>query len=277
MTQIPWFDEVWYKSSFTAMLRKTTGFSILSIVGKFIAERQEARKSNQGIDEPLGDRDMLSQFFEIQAKNTSLPPWCVSSPSPPNALIYSIKLIPSRRCVTAWTFSNVIAGSDSTAVILRTVWYNLLANPHTMHRLREELLEARTKKPGGFSKPYPSWKDVCDLPYLDACINEGIRLHPPFCLPFERVVPKGGIMIGDNYFPEGTVVGMSPYVVNRHKPTFGEDADVWNPERWMVPEGRKRKLEASLLTVSIFKSLPLVDSITLPLLQAPPHMLSLLS
>lgn len=274
MTQIPWFDDIWYKSSFTAMFRKTTGFSILSIVSKFIAERQEARKSNKGIDETLGDRDMLSQFFEIQAKNASLPQWYVSLVP---ALIYSAKLIPSHRCVTAWTFSNVIAGSDSTAVIMRTVWYNLLAYPHTMHRLREELLEAQTKKPGGFSKPYQSWKDVCDLPYLDACINEGVRLHPPFCLPFERVVPKGGIMIGDNYFPEGTVVGMSPYVVNRHKPTFGEDADVWNPDRWMVPEERKRKLEASLLTVSIFNLCLSFTPLLYLCFHAPPHMLSLLS
>lgn len=78
MTQIPWFDEIWYKSSFTAMFRKTTGFSILGIVGKFIGERREARKSNEEIDETLGDRDMLSQFFEIQTKNNSLPQWYVS-------------------------------------------------------------------------------------------------------------------------------------------------------------------------------------------------------
>ncbi|KKK20298.1 hypothetical protein ARAM_002428 [Aspergillus rambellii] len=226
MTQIPWFDEVWQKNSFMAMFQKTTGFSILGIVGKYIAERQEARKSQKGIDKDLGDRDMLSHFFEIQATNSSLPPWCV----------------------TAWTFSNVIAGSDSTAVVMKTVWYNLLAYPDTLNRLRAELLEAESKKSGGFSKPFPSWKDVCDLPYLDACVLEGIRLHPPFCLPFERVVPKGGIVIGGQYFPQGTVVGMSPYVVNRHKPTFGEDAEIWNPDRWMVPEEKKRKLEASVMT-----------------------------
>lgn len=164
---------------------------------------------------------------------------------------YRARILTSpHRCVTAWTFSNIIAGSDSTAVVMRTVWYNLLAHPETLHRLREELLEADAKKPGGFTKPYPSWKDVCDLPYLDACIQEGVRLHPPFCLPFERVVPKGGLTIGGNYYPEGTVVGMSPYVVNRHKPTFGEDSEMWNPDRWMVPEERKRKLEASVMTVN---------------------------
>lgn len=166
------------------------------------------------------------------------------------------KTIVNNRAVTAWTFSNVIAGSDSTAVVMRTVWYNLLAHPETLHRLRDELTETAASRPGGFSKPFPAWKDVCDLPYLDACINEGVRLHPPFCLPFERVVPSGGITIGGYYFPEGTVVGMSPYVVNRHAATFGPDADEWRPGRWMVPEGERRKLEASILTVSRRASIP---------------------
>ncbi|KAH8202698.1 hypothetical protein TruAng_003184 [Truncatella angustata] len=225
MTQIPWFDDLWYKNSFTARFRKTTGFSILGIVSKYIVERTEAQKTGERTDDGLGDRDMLSQFFDLTANNASLPPWCV----------------------TAWTFSNVIAGSDSTAVVMRTVWFNLLANPETMHRLLDELLKA--ERDNGMAKPYPSWKDVCDLPYLDACILEAVRLHPPFCLPFERVVPEGGIMIGKTFFPQDTVVGMSPYVVNRHKPTFGNDANCWNPDRWLVAKDLKQKREAAIMTV----------------------------
>lgn len=86
-------------------------------------------------------------------------------------------------------------------MILRTVWYNLLAHPETLRRLYEELIEA--EKQNGLTRPFPTWKEVRDLPYLDACINEAIRLHPPFCLPFERVVPKGGMTICGQYFPKG--------------------------------------------------------------------------
>ncbi|KAI0015268.1 MpaD/MpaE fusion protein [Xylariomycetidae sp. FL0641] len=225
MTQIPWLDNVMYKNSVTAMFRKTTGFTILGIVAKYIAERVEARKAvkSEG-NNGLSDRDLLSQFMDLTANNASLPPWCV----------------------TAWTFSNVIAGSDSTAVVMRTVWYNLLAHPSTLDRLRQELLEA--ERISGLSTPYPSWKEVEGLPYLDACILEAVRLHPPFCLPFERVVPEGGMMIGETFFPGGTVVGMSPYVANRHKPTFGDDANDWNPDRWMVPKELKQRREMGLLT-----------------------------
>ncbi|KAL4976234.1 cytochrome P450 [Aspergillus desertorum] len=217
-TQIPWVDKVWNKNALATRIKGATGLSILGIVGKFVAERQEETKA--GKVDGNGDRDMLSLFVEIQ-KGNQLPPWFV----------------------TAWTFSNITAGSDSAAVVMRTVFYNLLSHPSTLEKLRSELLSA-----GPLTQPYPSWKDVCGLPYLDACILEALRLHPPFCLPFERIVPRGGMMLGDNYFPEGTVVGMSPWVVNRHKPTFGEDADAWNPERWMVSKELKSKREAAVLT-----------------------------
>ena len=152
------------------------------------------------------------------------------------------------RAIKAWTFSNVIAGSDSTGVVLKTTMYNLIKHPRTLEKLRTELLEAGVDK----STPHPRWAEVRDLPYLDACVNEGSRLHPPFCLPFERVVPKEGIVIGGRALAPGTVVGMSPWVANRHKATWGDDADQWRPERWL--EGgheRRKRLDGSLLTVSI--------------------------
>lgn len=128
---------------------------------------------------------------------------------------------------------------------MRAVMYNVLAHKDTHKKLRSTLLSAQ------LTRPYPTWKEVKDLPYLDACVNEAIRIHPAFCLPFERIVPAGGVTISGQYFKEGTVVGMNPYVVNRHRETFGEDADEWRPERWMdLTEDQWRKLDGSILTVS---------------------------
>ncbi|KAL4947535.1 cytochrome P450 [Aspergillus filifer] len=237
-TQIPWADEAWNKNSFVTMFQGATGISIMSIVGKFVANRQEAQKAGDIEPSTSGNRDMLSSFMEIQANN-SLPPWFVN----------------------AWTFSNITAGSDSVAVVMRTAWYNLLAHPTTLQKLRDEL--AAADEANSFAKPYPSYKDVCDLPYLDAVILEALRIHPPFCLPFERIVPKGGMMIGGRYYTEGTVVGMNPYVVNRHKPTFGGDAEIWNPDRWMVPKELKSKREAAVLTFGAGRRICLGKNIAL--------------
>jgi len=76
MTQIPWLDELWYKNRFTAMLRKTTGFSILSIVGKFISERMEkVNHAHVQSEEEVNKRDMLSRFIHITQTNPSVPKW----------------------------------------------------------------------------------------------------------------------------------------------------------------------------------------------------------
>lgn len=122
---------------------------------------------------------------------------------------------------------------------------NLLAYPDTMEKLRQELEVAKV------SRQYPKWNEVRDLPYLDACVQEGARINPPFALPLERTVPTGGVTVMGSYLPEGTLVGGNPYVVNRHEPTFGPRPEEWNPERWLCGgESHKKKLEQSMLTVS---------------------------
>ena len=128
---------------------------------------------------------------------------------------------------------------------MRTIMHNLLLYPQTMERLYDELHAAN------LSRPFPKYSEVSNLPYLDACVQEGSRMHPPFALPFERIVPEGGVTVLGHFLPAGTVVGGSPYVVNRHKPTFGQDAEFWRPERWLVddPAARKR-MEQGNLTVS---------------------------
>lgn len=96
---------------------------------------------------------------------------------------------------------------------------------------------------------FVTWKETRSLPYLDACILEAGRLHPPFALPLERVVPPQGATICGQWLAGGTVVGMSGFVVHRDVKTFGEDCDVWRPERWLCEDGERRKMEKALLTV----------------------------
>lgn len=97
-----------------------------------------------------------------------------------------------------------------------------------------------------------SWKESRQLPYLDACIKEAGRLHPPFGLNLERVVPAGGLEICGQHIPSGTVVGMNAWAVHRDRDVFGQDASSWRPERWLEgDEENIKRMEASLLTVSI--------------------------
>jgi cytochrome P450 len=152
------------------------------------------------------------------------------------------------RALTAWATSNVAAGSDTTAILLRTIIWNLLRHSTSLQRLLEELEQAR--KDERLSK-LVTWKESQKLPYLDAIIKEAGRIHPPFGLPLERVVPAQGATICGKFLPAGTVVGISPWVMNHDKGIFGDDADEWRPERWLVEDKIKRKaMENALFTVS---------------------------
>jgi hypothetical protein len=225
MTQSPFLDRILRKNVIADTLRQyvrpTASLTILSFVAQAIKEGKE--KIDSGQSKVDGQKDFLTRFIELQKHNPSIPPWAP----------------------TAWTFSNVIAGSDSVGTCMRTLLFHLLSYPNTFERLYKELKAAE------LSRPFPTYSEVRDLPYLEACVQEAIRIHPPFALPLERVVPEGGITVLGHYLPGGTVIGGSPYVVNRDTETFGEDAEFWRPERWLEGDvAHKRQLEASMLTVS---------------------------
>ncbi|KAE8348957.1 cytochrome P450 [Aspergillus coremiiformis] len=239
VTQMPWVDLVWNKNPVVALFRPTPAQPILNVVLSRINDRRDELHDDVNFLEKANEKDFLSRFMGIQLKSDSIPPWAV----------------------TAWSFSNVIAGSDTTAVAMKTLWYHLLLHPMTMHRLREELLQ--TQQQSKLSRPFPTWNEVSRLPYLNACVNEALRIHPPFCLPFERIVPAEGMTIGGHFFPGGTVIGMNPWVINRHRPTFGEDADAWRPERWLEDPARTRRMENTLLSFGAGKRVCLGKNIAL--------------
>lgn len=95
---------------------------------------------------------------------------------------------------------NVVAGSDTTAITMRTIIYHLLKNPEYMARLRAEVEKNRAQ--GRLSNPV-TFEQARQMPYLQACISEGLRIHPAIGMTLPRVVPAGGIQIQGYYLPEG--------------------------------------------------------------------------
>lgn len=134
------------------------------------------------------------------------------------------------RQIFQYTLSNVTAGSDTTAIALRSILYFLLRNPHCITLLQNELSLAREK--GALSLPV-KWKESQQLLYLSAVVKEAFRLHPPVGLLLERVVPDRGLQLPDGPFlSSGTIVGANAWVVHRH-PVFGENLESFDPRRWL--------------------------------------------
>ncbi|OAL53260.1 cytochrome P450 [Pyrenochaeta sp. DS3sAY3a] len=138
------------------------------------------------------------------------------------------------------------AGADTTATALGSILRFMITHPDTLARARAEIDAA--DKAGRLSNPVQYEETRQHLPYFVACIKEGIRLNPPATNLFARLSPSGGKTIDGHFIPEGTEITSHAYTVQRDKGLYGEDAEDFNPERWMVNEKRNFELDAAQFT-----------------------------
>lgn len=132
----------------------------------------------------------------------------------------------------------MVAGSDTTAAALRFLFRTILApsNAPILAKLHAELSSA------SLSHPVPAYDELLKLPYLQAVLTETLRLGSvPLYLP--RIVSAPGFECEGLFVPGGSTVAMTPWVVSRDKSVYGEDAEVFKPERWLVSEEEKWRLQ----------------------------------
>ncbi len=98
---------------------------------------------------------------------------------------------------------------------------------------------SRTRRTPLTKRPATS-DEVKALPYLQACINEGLRLHSTSALGLPRVVPEGGMAVLGAFFPAGTVVSVPSYTIHRDEEIWGADVEAFRPERWFDEERKDR-------------------------------------
>lgn len=110
---------------------------------------------------------------------------------------------------------------------MKAIVYHVLKNPSVKAKLIAELFTANLSFPAAY-------KSLDHLPYLHACISEGLRCHPVVGHIFERVVPAGGLKLPDGtLLPPGTIVGANPWIIHTNASIYGENADKFVPERWL--------------------------------------------
>ncbi|KAI9796318.1 MAG: hypothetical protein M1833_006403 [Piccolia ochrophora] len=126
----------------------------------------------------------------------------------------------------------VIAGSDTVAAALRATLFYIITTPMAYKRLQEELDEAKAKRSATSSSTIITDAECRHLGYLQGCIKEGIRLWPPLAGLKEKVVPPAGEYMEGKFIPGGTCIGIDMWGMLRKKDVFGEDADLFRPERW---------------------------------------------
>ena len=109
--------------------------------------------------------------------------------------------------------------------------YELLANPHQLKKLREELIAT-------FPDPDApiNFSQVEHLPYLGAVIQECLRCHPGVITRMARVSPEVPVIYNRNgrhyVLPAGTPMSMTSTHIHFH-PDYFPNPREFRPERWI--------------------------------------------
>ncbi|KAK4180503.1 putative cytochrome P450 E-class, group IV [Triangularia setosa] len=142
-----------------------------------------------------------------------------------------------RECETE-VLIQIVAGSDTTATAIRATMLYVLTTPRVYHALQREIDDGI--KNGKISNHITA-AEGAGLPYLQGVIYEGLRLFPPFTgVPFKEVPPEGDTIDG-KFVPGGTRIAASFWATGRHKGTFGEDTELFRPERWIEAAVKNEK------------------------------------
>jgi cytochrome P450 len=130
----------------------------------------------------------------------------------------------------------ILAGSDTTAGAIRATMLHILTNPPVLARLLAEIKSADISDPIQDS-------EARKMPYLQAVIKEGLRIHPPVTGLQSKFVPPGGDVLNGYYVPGGTRIGSCAWGVFLDEGVWGPDARVFRPERFLegTPEQIRRK------------------------------------
>lgn len=111
---------------------------------------------------------------------------------------------------------------------------HLLKTPHAYARLTTEI---RSNFADAASM---SFLALQELPYMNACIDEALRIFPPIPTGLTRTVPAGGDTVAGEFIAGGTTVSVYSWAAT-HSPGNFSRPDEFVPERWLPDEDGEGK------------------------------------
>ena len=126
--------------------------------------------------------------------------------------------------------------TDTTSTALTFTLREIFSNDAIYNRLHEEL---KTMMPR--ASTVPSLTELEQLPYLSACLKEGLRISTPIRSRLPRVCPWSGWNYKKHYLPGGTIISSSPHLMDYNEAVFSSPR-IFKPERWLSEDTAAVKL-----------------------------------
>lgn len=117
----------------------------------------------------------------------------------------------------------IVAGHETVASSLTWTWWLLGSHQDVQTKLQKEVDEVLQGRA-------PEVKDVANLPYTRAVVDEALRIFPPGWVVSRRSL--GDDVLGGYEIPEKAVVIISPWATHRH-PEAWNKAESFDPTRFM--------------------------------------------
>jgi len=127
--------------------------------------------------------------------------------------------------ITGQSIVFLLAGFETTSNTLASLTYHLAKNPEVQETLIEEVddvLEAHDGK--------VDHETITDMPYLEACIKEALRIFPPVSRN-DRMCTKDWQDEG-LFIPKGMMINIPTYVIH-HNPEYWPEPELFKPERFL--------------------------------------------
>jgi cytochrome P450 len=201
-----------------------------------LPEDRRVDKSIRAIEEAI--REFISAARERMERNPGL------FQSPSNLMESMIaardqnKSVLSDADLAGNTLTMLLAGEDTTAHTLAWLIYFLSRSPDVFLRLR-----AQADRIMG-EDALPSRHDqLSEMDFIEACINESMRLRP--VAPLIAVEANHDAVIANVAVPKGTVILMLTRIAALDDTNFA-NASEFRPERWLMPASDTNRRKVSI-------------------------------
>ncbi|RMJ16805.1 hypothetical protein CDV36_003522 [Fusarium kuroshium] len=191
-------------------------------LGLFMAEiRQEVQQRSACATEPKYEHSMLDQWLASSSSNgQGIPQQEIE-----DELLMDIH--------TRLTDSvSRMAGPDSIALMATNLIFLVADRRPILQRAQAEVDAAYAD--GRLSGQVPTYDECRQLPFITACVNEGLRFVAS-TFPRRRASPPGRpFSLNGIHVPPGTSVSSSAAMIGRHPDLYGDQADEFLPDRWLA-------------------------------------------
>ncbi|KAH7012167.1 cytochrome P450 [Microdochium trichocladiopsis] len=189
-----------------------------SILAKWLRPRATDRA---GFRRAMGiARDIIAERYKLGSRDTC------------DMIGFFMRHGLSQKQTEAETVVQLFAGTDTIATAIRSTLLYIITTPRVVRQAIQS---------GQVSDPI-TLEESRRLPYFQqAVLYEGLRMRPPpINGQFKKVPPQGDILHGTSLHP-GTAAGINYIGMLRCKQTFGEDVELFRPERFTDVSWEQRR------------------------------------